>query len=497
MNSHSEPWQKLLFYLLFALLVFAPLFRAGNRPIPLMVIEFLALALLLALLWEPQRLQRLPVEYKALAAALLLLPPLYLIPLPEALWRSLPGRDLYGAILQGADAGDGAGWRPLSLVPLKSEGRLYATLPAVAVFAGVYLLPVEQVRRLVYLLLGVAAVQAGLGLMQFGAGAGSSLYLGNPYAANASAAGTYINRDHLAGLLEMVFPVSLALLAATLGHGSRRGHRGGKWRRRIEFFSSIKGHQALIFGALTLLLILGLVFTRSRAGVALAMVGLFLSLLLFARRLGGNNVYGTLGSIVAVVVVVAAEIGLAPVLDRFAEDPLQDARWTIYSGTLEGIGQFFPFGSGAGTFAQVFPLYQPVELGGYFVNNVHNDYLEALFEDGIFFLILLLWALWIFLRQWPRLLHKGRWGSFRFIQAGAGVGVLLMLLHSLLDFNLHIPANAVFFSFLAAVFLKEYSEDSSSGRHRRRSEKVEQFPQSGTKTQQSPEWEAEKNPFLD
>ena len=501
MDSRPEFWHKLLFYPLVVLLLFAPLFRAGNRPIPLLVIELLALALLLALLWDPQRLRAMPLGFKALAAALLLLPLLYLVPLPEALWQSLPGRELYGTILLGVDPGGSAGWRPLSLVPQQSEAALYALLPAVAVFAAVYLLPVEQVRRLVYLLLGMAALQAGLGLMQYGAGPQSPLFFGNPYAGNASAAGTYANRDHLAGLLEMFFPVSLALMVATLGQGRSRGQRGGKWRRRIEFLSSIRGHQALIFGALTLLLLLGLVFTRSRAGVALAMVGLFLSLLLFARRLGGNNVYGTLGSVVAVAVVVAAEIGLAPVLDRFSQDPLQDARWTIFSTTLEGIGQFFPVGSGAGTFARVYPQFQPHELGSHFIHNVHNDYLEALFEGGIFSLLLLLAALWILFRQWPRLLRQGsrggRWGSFRFIQAGAGIGVSLMLLHSLVDFNLHIPANAIFFSFLAAVFLKEYSEESGTRRRRRRTVSLEQPTRSGTETVRSPEWEAEKNPFLD
>jgi len=492
-NGRTEPWQRLLFYSLFALLLFAPLFRAGNRPIPLLIIELLALLLLLALLWQPARLRPIPGLLKGIAAGVLLLPLLYLIPWPEALWQLLPGRELYAEILQ-----DAGGWRPLSLVPLESEGAFYAALPAVAVFIAAYLLPVGQVRRLVYLLLVVAAVQATLGLMQFGAGPGSWLYFGNPYASHFSAAGTYANRDHLAGLLEMVFPVALALMVATMGRGSRRGRGGGSWRRRVEFLSSIKGHQALIFGALTLLLLLGLVFTRSRAGVALAMVGLFLSLLLFARRLGGTNVYGTLGSVAAVAVILAAEIGLAPVLNRFASDPLQDARWTIFSGALEGIGRFFPLGSGAGTFDQVYPRFQATELGGYFVNNAHNDYLEALFEGGIFSLLLLLAGLWVLLRQWPRLMHQGRWGSFRFIQAGAGIGVLLMLMHSLVDFNLHIPANAVIFAFLTAVFLKECQEEHQGRRRRRRSVPREQRPETQqTKTPQDKDWEGEKNPFLD
>ena len=141
---------------------------------------------------------------------------------------------------------------------------------------------------------------------------------------------------------------------------------------------------------------------------------------------------------------------------------------------------------------------QVTKLGGHFVNNAHNDYLEALFEGGVLSLLLLLAALWILLRQWPRLLQKGHWGTFRFIQAGAGIGVLLMLLHSLVDFNLHIPANAVFFSFLAAVFLKEYQEENQGRRRRRRSMATEKRPVAvPAEAPKDREWEGEKNPFLD
>ena len=158
-------------------------------------------------------------------------------------------------------------------------------------------------------------------------------------------------------------------------------------------------------------------------------------------------------------------------------------------------------GSGIGTFARAYPQFQPHELGGFSIHNVHNDYLEALFEGGIFTLLLMLSGTWILLRQWPRLLRQGsrgaRWGNFRFIQAGAGIGVSLMLLHSLVDFNLHIPANAIFFSFLAAVFLKEYSEEEGGRRRRRRSASLEESPRYVTEAERSPEWEAEKNPFAD
>jgi hypothetical protein len=58
--------------------------------------------------------------------------------------------------------------------------------------------------------------------------------------------------------------------------------------------------------------------------------------------------------------------------------------------------------------------------------------------------------------RWPAIFRKKKWDSFLMLQAGAGIGVLMMLLHSLLDFNLHIPANLGYFAFLSAVFFHNY-----------------------------------------
>jgi O-antigen ligase len=485
--------------LLALLLLFAPLFRAGNRPLPLLVIELLSLGLLLVLWWPSPRPQRIPAAALVVAVGWLTLPLLYLLPLPEALWQVLPGRGPYAEAL--AEVAGEPGWGALSLIPSSTEAALYATLPALAVFVGTWGLSTDQARSLVYLLIGVAVFQSMLALMQFGSAPGSPLHLGNPYASQQLASGTYANRDHLAGFLAMVFPLSLALFASTLGRHAGRGRRRGRWRRRLEFVTSIRGHQAAMYALLTVLLLLALVLTRSRAGVGLTMVGLFLAMLAFSRRLGGSNVYGTLGSIAAVVLILVAEIGLAPILDRFSQDPLQDARWTLYATSLDGIGHFFPLGSGAGTFPRVYPAFQVAETGPYLINHAHNDYLETLFEQGMFGLVMILLGLWLYLRQWPRLWISGRWGGFRFIQVGAGIGLALTLAHSLVDFSLHIPANLIVFSFLAAVFLRENREERERKRARPRPSRqgTAEPPSEGRTakgTAPDGEWERQENPFL-
>lgn len=447
-----------------ALLIFAPIFRASNLPLPLMLLEMLALGLLLLMLLDPQGLAKSKRSHLLFAGILLAIPAFFLIPVPGNLWALLPGRADYLLVLNHATAGDETFWKSLSLIGIETEAALWALLPALVIFTATINQPKENIRRLVYIVIGIAVFQAALGLMQYGAGPQSPLYFGSPYASK-SAAGTYYNRDHFAGFLEMIFPVVLALIAATVGQNTHG--RGRRWRHRFEFLSSVRGHQVAIYCAIGILLILALIFTRSRAGVALTMLGLFLALFAFARRLGGSNVYGSLGTVIAIIMVLAMEVGLSPVLDRFSADPMQDMRWTIFSTSMEGVGNHFPLGSGPGTYPQVYPPYQPQDVGA-FINNAHNDYLEWLFEGGVIAAVLVLVFFYFYARQWKTLWIGEKWRTFRFIQVGAGIGVLLMLLHTFIDFNLHKPANAVFFAFFLAVFFKENREEVTMLRQKRK-----------------------------
>jgi len=161
---------------------------------------------------------------------------------------------------------------------------------------------------------------------------------------------------------------------------------------------------------------------------------------------------------------LASLIGLAPVWSRFTlQDPIEDGRWKIFDATLQAIGEFFPLGSGAGTFEDVMRRFHPADFPGVTINRAHNDYLEWLLEFGLIAgLLIAVWLL-LYLRQWGRVWKRGEWAPFRFAQAGAGIALLLMMLHTLVDFNLRIPANAVFTAFLAAVFFPPSARGAARG----------------------------------
>jgi len=81
-------------------------------------------------------------------------------------------------------------------------------------------------------------------------------------------------------------------------------------------------------------------------------------------------------------------------------------------------------------------------------------------EGGLVSAALILGFGWFYLRRWTEVWYRGRWSTFRFIQVGAGISILLLALHGLVDFNFHIPANAVFFAFLAGVFFHRHNEEA-------------------------------------
>lgn len=457
------------------LLFLAPVVRGGNREVALSVLLALALAALAVPLaracatapwrWQgvaarPQPAQ--PVWWWVLVALLASSPLwiglLQLVPMQLESWASLPGRDVYLPAMQAA--GVAVPERlPLSLNPQASWAGLWSGVPVVAAFVVALRLPRTQVDKLMAVLLLAGLLQVVLALAQFASGRQSPLYFGLP---GRGFIGSFANRNHLADFLAMLVPVwfyGWLRLRRDMG-GSDLGHRILLSRRLAS------GPPWLLLGFSFLVVILS---TQSRGGILATAAVLLLSVLLYV---GASRQQLSRRQIVALVVLLLLFVGLAVALidvrglvARVSGGRLQsdaDFRQAIALATWDAARTFWPWGSGVGTFESVFPRFQPAAMPGY-INHAHNDYAQMLMELGAAALLLMAAAGVLVVRQvlaLARALRAGKRVSSELgLRCFAGLGALALLLHSWVEFNMHIPALAITAGFLAGVFLRPLPRD--------------------------------------
>jgi len=128
-----------------------------------------------------------------------------------------------------------------------------------------------------------------------------------------------------------------------------------------------------------------------------------------------------------------------------------------------------PFvGTGLGTLQLVYPPYESL-YDGKIVNHTHNDYLEVLAETGLLGGICCLWFLGVLLVRSLQRLRQFNHSFAGALRLSGSVACSGFLVHSLVDFNLHIPANVLLFFLMAHLATAEIQQTGPPAASRRRS----------------------------
>lgn len=473
MPSDSRSSNRLFSLLLGALLFLAPIARGGAREVALTALLAIGLALLATLCacrsfsWLSPSDRRPGAHSPALCPMLrpwqlvligivagspVWIGLLQLVPVGADLWSTLAGRGDYLPALRAAGL-PAPKSLPLTLTPIATWASIWSAVPLTAVFLAALAMDDRNIERLCGVLILTGVVQVLIAIAQFAGGPKSIFYF--DAAAGGTFIGTFANRNHLADLMAMLIPVWFYFLLRQQ-KAARSSQEASTWFERPAVRPLW-----LFLGFSFLVIVLS---TQSRGGLLTSTAVLVLSTsfyLLSMRSQVGTRQRVVLIVLLAVFALAAlVSIGLEGVASRLQRTTLEadsDVREAYALTTFEAAKQFWPWGSGLGSFESVFPRFQELQSLG-FVNQAHNDYPQLLLEAGAPGLIVALCAAVLFMHQAWKLYRRYRRAhqltADMSLRVFAGLGVLALLLHSWVEYNMHIPALALTATFLAGVYLR-------------------------------------------
>jgi O-antigen ligase len=251
--------------------------------------------------------------------------------------------------------------------------------------------------------------------------------------------GTLINRNHFAGIMEMLIPVALGVAFVEFR------------RARNE---PAKAYVFVLAGAF---MGLALVFSLSRSGIFSFLVTVVLVALLLRESSGMRQTTALVLCFGGLILAGALWLGIDVVLERYnlllqEEALLREGRTLVFRDTLRMIRDM-PLGVGFGNYADKFRQYQTAHPEVLF-DHAHNDYLEMAAEWGVLpaaaFWAAVAWVFWRGMKI-VRLRHIA--SEPRGILLACTAATFALSLHSLTDFNLQIPSNGMLFFTLIGISL--------------------------------------------
>ena len=371
----------------------------------------------------------------SLTLLLLLFIAFQLIPLPVFLLRILsPARA--GLVDNLAQVAPPSAFAPLSITPAVTA--LYFLRVAGCTLAFVLLRELAWHARQhrswapAVPLIAIAAIEAIVGLAQSASAA-------------EAVSGTYANKNHFAGLLEMVLPIAVACgLALITGRRSRSSSTTSR---------ALAGGAVLVVAAV---IIVGLVASLSKMGYVAGLSGLLvMGALALGTVLRGWRRWLAVAGLVAVFVFGLVFLPSDELMRAFGglfadESNTGEGRLPIFVSALGLVRSYALVGCGLGTFRTGFLKFQTTTIDEA-ITYAHNDYLQLASELGLVgFLIVAALMLAIFSMA-VRAAIRGEDRVGRFLGLGCVGAMTAIGVHSLADFNTYIPANALVLAWIAGI----------------------------------------------
>ena len=391
------------------------------------------------------------------------------VPWPEPLKRS---RWLVMALFA-VQAWVAVQWAVVSVAPYDTLTALLKGLGYSAWFVLALLIldSRERMERLIWVVTLAAAFQAFYGATMVMTGweltffRAKDTYIGN-------AVGTFVNRNSFAGYLEMCLALGIGALLA------QSARYEGSWRARMRQLAAVLLSPKIIMRLLLAMMVIALVMSRSRMGnsaffASMMIAGVF-ALLLMRHKTTATTVL--LGSLLVIdIFIVGAFFGIDKVAERLEQTSADSEQRDEMTIDAFHMWQSAPLtGVGAGTTLVNSSRFKQETTFPLWVDHPHNDYVQFLSEFGAPAFAVLLGV--VVTCWWNTLaaMRTRRSDFYRGMGFAACMGITAIGIHSAVDFNLQIPANALMFVLLLAIAQiaryapHEAGSSPDSGSHTRR-----------------------------
>jgi len=356
-------------------------------------------------------------------------------------------------------------WITLSVDPYATKVAWLKSLAYVLIFSLALLLirRRRRVHQLVYVLIFSAVFQAVYGSLMTLSGVEYGFFIEKTTSVG-HATGTFTNRNHLAGYLVMGLAVGIGIMIASLDT-----YTGYSLKQQIRNILRLFMSEKLRLRLYLVMMVIALVLTHSRMGNTAFFASLLIAGgigLLLSRYATRPTVILLASLIIIDICIVGTWFGIEKVIERIEQTTFEtENRDEVYPNVFDQWSDYKIIGSGLGSFYSVFPKYRKQDISGYY-DHAHNDYLEIGSESGIIGFILLGLVVLISLCVALFAQYKRRDPLMRGLSFAAIMGICAILIHSTVDFNLQIPANAVSFILLLSFAWISYSLKPNSSRRK-------------------------------
>jgi hypothetical protein len=343
---------------------------------------------------------------------------------------------------------------PISIAPRRTAlGLTFVAAFAVLFIGTAKILDRQTASKLTNELAALGAVLAIVGIVQRESSP-SKIYGVFELSQGGAPFGPFVNKNHFAGCMLMLLPLSIGAVLSSLAKTVRARH--ASLRHVTLAFSTVEGNRTLLLAFATLLMFLALILTMSRSGMIAIFLALIVMLIAASRQsIGTVERTVTIGFLLLPLVIVIAWAGVDSLIARFNEIEVagENQRPAIWRDALAIGKDFWLTGTGFNTFGASTLLYQ-TSVPNFHLREAHNDYLQLAVEGGLLVCLPIIVAIVMFATDASRAMRRDI-GSVRWLRLGALAGIFAVAIQSLVEFSLQMPGNAALFSVLSGLALHD------------------------------------------